>query len=77
MSSTLGKEDMEAVDLLVAAARGAGLSRFVGSFTSKHPIPKTGYSQVEFVWERGRHGTRGDIAIRWNASVNVEEKPLP
>lgn len=77
MSSTLGKEDMESVDLLVAAARSAGLSQFTGSFTSKTPVPKTGYSRVEFTWERGRHGTRGDISIRWNASVNVEEKPLP
>jgi len=77
MSSTLGREDMEAVDLLVAAARAAGLTRFTGSFISKTPISNTGYSQVEFTWERGRHGIRGDIAIRWNASVKVEEKPLP
>lgn len=69
---------MRTVNLLVAAARAANLTRFTGSFHSHTPMHKTGYSMVEFTWERGRHGTLGDVQIRWNASVKVEEEgPLP
>jgi hypothetical protein len=77
VSSTLEGEDVQVVHTLVAAARAVGLTRFSGSFPSQSPMHKTGYSQVKFAWERGRHGDKGSINIEWDARLRIDERFEP